>query len=104
PDLNAHAIPVQQIKASVSAKHTAQTTGTATIPGLQARGTVELINNNNDPVFVAAQTTLTTSSGLQFQTVQDAQIAPRSQNNTLNVTVIAVTAGAASNIAADTLN
>jgi len=104
PDLNAHTIPAVQLKSSLSAKRTAQTNGTKTIPGLQARGTVELINNGNTPAFVAAQTTLTTASGIQFQTVQDAQIPAHTQNNTINVTVIAVAAGAAGNIPAFTLN
>jgi serine/threonine protein kinase len=104
PDLNAHTIPALQLKSSVSAKRTVQTNGTHIIPGLPARGTVELINNSNTPAFVAAQTTLTTTSGLQFQTVQDAQIPSRPQNNTINVTVIAVTAGATGNIPALTLN
>jgi len=104
PDLNAHTIPAVQLKSSLSAKRTAQTNGTKTIPGLQARGTVELINNSNTPAFVAAQTTLTTASGIQFQTVQDAQIPAHTQNNTINVTVIAVVAGAAGNIPAFTLN
>ncbi len=103
-DLKAHTIPALQLKGSVSAKRTVQTNGTHTIAGLQARGTVELINNNNAPAFVPAQTTLTTPSGVQFQTVQDAQIPPRTQNNTINVTVIAVTAGASGNIPAFTLN
>ncbi|HEY5002911.1 MAG TPA: serine/threonine-protein kinase [Ktedonobacteraceae bacterium] len=104
PDLNSHAIPAVQLRSSISAKRTAQTNGTKTIPGLQARGTVELINNGNAPAFVAAQTTLTTASGIQFQTVQDAQIPAHTQNNTINVTVIAVAAGAAGNIPAFTLN
>ena len=104
PDLNAHTIPAVQLKSSLSAKRTAQTNGTKTIPGLQARGTVELINNGDAPAFVAAQTTLTTTSGIQFQTVQDAQIPAHKQNNTINVTVIAVAAGAAGNIPALTLN
>ncbi|MBV9711916.1 MAG: baseplate J/gp47 family protein, partial [Ktedonobacteraceae bacterium] len=103
PDLNAHTIPARQLKSSVSGKRTIQTTGAKIIPGLHARGTVELINNTDAPAFVAAQTTLTASNGVQFQTVQDAQIPPRPQNNTLNVTVIAVTAGASGNIAADAL-
>ena len=44
------------------------------------------------------------TSGIQFQTVQDAQIPAHKQNNTINVTVIAVAAGAAGNIPALTLN
>jgi serine/threonine protein kinase len=104
PDLNAHTIPALQLKSSISARRTAQTNGTKTIPGLQARGTVELINNSNAPVLVAAQTTLTTASGIQFQTVQDAQIPAHTPNNTINVTVIAIAAGAAGNIPAFTLN
>nr|MBA2395463.1 serine/threonine protein kinase [Ktedonobacteraceae bacterium] len=39
PDLNAHTIPALQLRSSLSAKRTAQTNGTKTIPGLQARGT-----------------------------------------------------------------
>ena len=104
PDLNAHTIPALQLKGSISAKRTVQTNGTKTIPGLQARGTIELINNNNAPAFVAAQTMLTAASGIQFQTVQDAQIPARSQNNTINITVIAVAPGVSGNIPALTIN
>jgi len=106
PDLNTHTVPGRELKASATGSRTVQTTGTKTIAGGQARGTVELVNNSNNPVFVPAQTTLTSGSGAQFQTVQNVQIPPRNadQGNRLSVAAIAVAPGVSGDIAPFTLN
>ncbi len=104
PDLNTHTVPGRELKASATDSRSVQTTGTKTIAGAQARGTVELVNNSNNPVFIPAQTTLTSGSGAQFQTVQNVQIPPRDQGNRLSVAAIAVTPGVSGNIAPFTLN
>ncbi len=105
-DLNTHTVPGRELQESASDSRTVQTTGTRTIAGVQARGTVELTNNTNNPVFVPAQTTLTSASGVQFQTVQDIQIPPResAQGNRLSVAAIAVASGISGNIPPFTLN
>src|SRR6266487_3754753 len=106
PDLNKHTVPGRELKGRASGRRTVQTTGTKTIAGVQARGTVELTNNTNNPVFVPAQTMLTSATGTQFQTVQNVQIPPRDaqQGNQVGVAVIAVASGVSGNIAPFALN
>ncbi len=106
PDLNSHTVPGRQLRGSATGSRIVQTTGTKTIAGVQARGTVELANNTNNPIFVPVQTMLTSGSGAQFQTVQNIQIPPRNaqQGNHVSVGVIAVVPGVSGNIAPFSLN
>ncbi len=106
PDLNSHTIPAHGLKNTASDRRAVPTTGSRTVGGVQARGTIELTNNTKTLITVPAQTTLTTAAGIQFQTVQDIQIPPRTgeQPNKASVAAIALVSGVSGNIAPFTLN
>ena len=106
PDLIAHTIPDRIVQKTVTDTRTVQTTGTRTIAGTQANGTIIFTNSSNNSVPLTAQTVITTSSGVQLQLTQNVNIPPRNDGQAGNASApaIAVNAGVTGNIPAFTLN
>ncbi|MBV9707081.1 MAG: protein kinase [Chloroflexi bacterium] len=106
PDLVAHTIPDRQLQSSATDSRTVQTTGTKSIAGTRATGTVLFINNTNTPVSVPASFKLATPSGIHIQTTASAIIPPNNdgQDGQALVAAIAVDPGVAGNIAAHALD
>jgi serine/threonine protein kinase len=106
PDLSTHTIPDRIVQRTLTDTRTVQTTGTKTIDGTQAHGTVLFVNHGNDAVSFSAQFTLTTAQGIQIQLTQGVIVPPRTngQNGTAIALAVAVEQGAAGNIPAHALD
>lgn len=106
PDLTAHTIPARILKNVLSGSQTVQTSGTKSIAGIQARGTLVFKNTSGNAISVPAQFVLTTASNIQVQTTQAIQVPPHQndQDGMATVSAVAVLSGSAGNIAAHTLD
>jgi hypothetical protein len=102
PDLTTHTIPDRQIQSSATDNRTVQTTGTRSIPGVQAHGTVVFVNSTNIPILVPAQFSLATPAGVHIQTTTAATVPP--EDGKVFVPALAVDPGAAGNISAHSLD
>jgi serine/threonine protein kinase len=100
PDLATHTIPDRQLQASMSDTRVVPTTGTKTLPGTQARGTILFTNTTNQPVPLSAQLIVTTPQGVQLQLTQGVIVPPHNdgQDGAATAAAVAVVAGAAGNI------
>jgi hypothetical protein len=105
-DLALRIIPDRVESAASTGGRTVATTGTRSIPGTQASGSVFFDNSSKSPVSVPAGTTFTTSSGIQIQLTQTVVVPPRQdgQDGTISASAVAVSAGANGNVAASVLN
>src|SRR5579883_2373822 len=106
PDLVAHTIPDRVLKSDASGNSTVQTTGTRTIAGVAASGTVEFLNDTAAVVTVPASQILATATGTRFLIAQAVPV-PARQGTTSGLaqaTAVAVTPGVAGNIAAHALD
>ncbi|MBO0790938.1 MAG: protein kinase [Ktedonobacteraceae bacterium] len=105
PDLVAHTIPDRLLRQSTSASTTVQTTGTKSIAGAQARGTLTFINQGLQPVSLPAAFVLTTPSGVRVQLTQAVNVPPRGiDNGRASVPAVAVDPGTAGNIPAHAID
>jgi len=104
PDLAAQAVPVHQLQSSVSDSSNVATSGTVTVAGQQAQGTVTFSNTNRNAVNLQS-IILTTPSGVRFQ-VATVTVPSRhnGQPGKIDATAIAVDAGVAGNIPAHALD
>jgi serine/threonine protein kinase len=102
PDLSTRFIPDRVIQSSATGSETTQATGTRSIAGAQASGSLRFENSSHMPVTVAAGTTFSTATGIAVQTTQTAEVpaAQNGQNGTLAIPAVAVNAGSAGNIPA----
>jgi serine/threonine protein kinase len=105
PDLSTRFIPDRMIQNTTVGSNTTQTTGTRSIAGTRASGTLRFENSSSTSVTVPAGSTFTTSSGITLQTTQTAQVpaAQDGHNGTLSIPAVAVNPGSAGNISAQTL-
>jgi len=106
PDLVAHTIPDRVLKSDASGNSTVQTTGTRTIAGVAASGTVEFLNDTAAVVTVPASQIIATATGTRFLIAQAVPV-PARQGTTSGLaqaTAVAVTPGVAGNITAHALD
>ena len=105
PDLVTRTIPDRMLQSAANASQTVQTTGTKSIAGVQAHGTIEFFNSGNTQVTVNP-TMLISSSGVHIQLTQSVSVPPHQDGKDGKATGIAVALneGANGNIAAHTLD
>jgi serine/threonine protein kinase len=86
--------------------NTVPTTGVKDVAATQASGTLLFQNGGNTLVTVVAQTLLTTSAGVQFQTTQPVDVPARQggKDGTASAPAVAVNPGSAGNISANALS
>ncbi len=105
PDLATRVLPDRSISATVSGSRSVATTGTHSIPGTQASGTLFFSNSAPVLVNVASGTTFTAHNGAQIRLVQ-ALVIPASAGSTNGIASapgVAVKAGQSGNLAPNTL-
>ncbi len=105
PDLVTRTIPSHMLQSVANGNQTVPTTGTKSIPGVQAHGTIEFSNSGNTQVVVNP-TTLTSNAGVRVQLTQAVSIPPQQDGKDGKATglAVAVNTGASGNIAAHTLD
>ncbi len=105
PDAAAHTLPARVLQSSVTASSTVPTSGTKTIAGVQAHGTIEFSNSTNTQVIIPAGI-ITSSSGVKVQLPQNVPVPPRQnkQDGSAPGNAVALNEGASGNIAAHTLD
>jgi serine/threonine protein kinase len=107
-DIARHIIPGRVVQGAASASNTVNTTGTKTIGGSQAQGTVTFINPGNTPVQVPAGDVLTTQNNIRFVIEQTVNVPPANPGTgtegIATVNVQAAQPGASGNISAHALD
>ncbi len=105
PDLVTRTIPDRVLQSAANASQTVQTTGTKSIAGVQAHGSVEFFNRGKTQVIVNP-IQLTSSSGIRIQLTQPVTVPPHQDGKDGKATGIAVALneGVSGNIAAHTLD
>ncbi|HEY7415064.1 MAG TPA: protein kinase, partial [Ktedonobacteraceae bacterium] len=105
-DIARHIIPGRVVPASASANNTVNTTGTKTIGGATAQGSVTFTNPGDTPVQVLAGDVLTTQTNIRFAIQQTVNVPPRrlGQDGTATTSVVAVQPGTSGNIGAHALD
>lgn len=106
PDPATHTIPNRLLSNGSSDSNTVSTTGTRTLPGVQALGAIELINTTGNTVAFSAQRIFTSTTGVQVQLTQNVQVPSRhnGQDGRITAAATALTPGVAGNIPAHTLD
>ncbi len=105
PELATHAIPDRMLTASVSGSLNVFTSGTLTISGTQASGTLFFDNSSQKSFFLQSGTPFVASNGAQIVLKQPITIPPRKDgtDGTIFAPAIAAAPGVAGNIAVDAL-
>jgi hypothetical protein len=105
PDLTTRSMPDRVLTASASGSREVSTSGTQTIPGAQASGTLLFDNSSSQYYFLQSGTPLMASDSVQIVLAQAVTIPPRRDGTDGTVTAQALAAGegAAGNIAAGAL-
>ena len=106
PDVGTREMPARSMPGTVTDSRSVQTTGSAYIPGAQARGYVLFDNSSDMPIIAPAGLTLTTSSDVTVETTWSVEV-PAQQNGqdgTVTASAIAVNTGSAGNIPANALD
>lgn len=105
-DLTTRVLPDRSISATVSGSRSIATTGTRSIPGTQASGTLFFSNSAPAPVNVAGGTIFRARNGVQIQLVQAVIIPARTGNvpGIASAPGVAVKAGLSGNLPPDTLH
>src|SRR5579863_6757668 len=104
-DLTTRSIPDRLLTASVSDSRTVFTSGTLTIPGTQARGTLLFDNSSHQTFSLQVGTPFMASDNVQIMLAQDVTIPPRQDgtDGTITAPAVAAAPGAAGNIASGAL-
>ncbi len=104
-DATTRAIPDRLLTASASDSRVVSTTGTQTIPGTQARGTLLFDNSSHQSFFLQSGTPFMASDSVQVVLAQAVTIPPRQDgaDGTISAPALAAAPGAAGNIAAGAL-
>ena len=105
-DVTTRIIPDHPVRATATDSRSTTTTGTTTIAGVQARGTVLFVNSNKSVISVPFGVMFTSTSGVQVQISQSVDVPARQggRNGTISTSAVAVTSGTPGNIPANTLN
>jgi serine/threonine protein kinase len=104
-DYATRAIPDRLLAASASDSRTVPTSGTQTIPGTQARGTLLFDNSSPQSFFLQSGTSFTASDSVQVVLAQAVTVPPRQEgaDGTISAPAVASAPGVAGNIAAGAL-
>jgi len=105
PDVTTRIIPDRQLSATATASRTTRTTGITSYAGIQARGSVLLVNSSKTPVNVPMGVIFSTTTGIEVEIAQAVNVPAKQhgQNGTVSAAAVAVYAGSAGNIPADAL-
>ena len=105
PELATHAIPDRMLTASVSDSREVFTSGTMTISGTRASGTLFFDNSSQQSFFLQSGTPFVASNGAQIVLTQPITIPPRKDgmDGTIFAPAMAAAPGVAGNIAANAL-
>lgn len=105
PDATTRAIPDRLLTAGASGSRVVSTTGTQTIPGTQARGTLFFDNSSHQSFILQSGTQFMASDSVQVVLAQAVTIPPRQDgvDGTISAPALAAAAGAAGNIGAGAL-
>ena len=106
PDMTTRIIPDRQIPATATASRTTQTTGITSYAGVQATGSVLLVNSSRTPVNVPMGVIFLTTTGIEVETAQAVNVPARQrgQDGTVSAAAMAVYAGSNGNIPANALS
>ncbi|MGB8346661.1 MAG: protein kinase [Ktedonobacteraceae bacterium] len=106
PALAKRFIPDHTVSQTLLGTHGGQATGSVTIGGSRAVGTILLVNTQHQPVTVVAGMVFTSVTNVQVQTTASVLVPPRQQgeNGTATVSAVALTEGVGGNIGANTIN
>jgi serine/threonine protein kinase len=105
PDITSRTLPDRILSVTLTGNRVVNTSGTKTIPGAQATGTLQFENKSHQSVSVPQGMQFTASNGVVVMLEQAVEIPPRSdgQNGIITAPAIAVEQGANGNIAANML-
>ena len=106
PALAKRFIPDHTVSQTLLGTHGGQATGSVTIGGSRASGTILFVNTQHQPVTVTAGMIFTSVTNVQVQTTASVLVPPRQegQNGTATASAVALTAGVDGNIGANTIN
>ena len=106
PDMTTRIIPDRQIPATATTSRTTQTTGITSYAGVQATGSVLLVNSSRTPVNVPMGVIFLTTTGIEVETAQAVNVPARQrgQDGTVSAAAMAVYAGSNGNIPANALS
>jgi hypothetical protein len=106
PNSTTRVIPDRPVYATASASRTTATSGTTSIPGTQANGSVLFDNSGQSTFSVPQETIFTTTSGIEVKVTQSVEVPPRSggQDGTVTTPAVAVFAGITGNITTNAIN
>src|SRR6266702_3383281 len=105
-DVTTRIIPDHPLRATAADSLSTPATGTTTIAGVQARGTLLFVNSNDSVISVPLGVTFTSTSGMQVQISQSVDVPARQggRNGRISTSAVAVMSGTAGNIPAYTLS
>jgi serine/threonine protein kinase len=105
-NVSTRTIPDHFVFQTVSATQTTQATGSTTLPGTQAMGSILFVNQKNVPITVPTGYTFTSLAGVEVKTTQLVTVPSRQngQNGTVSAAAIALNVGSEGNIAAGTIS
>ncbi len=106
PNISTRVIPDRRISSTATASRSTATSGTKSIPGTQANGTILFDNSSHATYSVPGGISFTTNTGVQVKLTQPVVVPPRSdgKDGSVSAPAVAVLPGAAGNIAANVLN
>ena len=106
PDMAKRIIPDRQLPATATASNTTKTTGITSYAGVQAMGSVLLVNSSRTTVYMPMGIIFSTTTGIEVETAQTVDVPARQhgQDGTVSAAAVAVYAGSAGNIPADALS
>lgn len=106
PDVAKRIVPARQLAATATASRTTRTTGIISYAGIQAMGSVLLVNSSKTPINVPMGIIFMTTTGIEVETAQAVNVPAKQhgQDGTVSVAALAVYAGSAGNILANALS
>src|SRR5436305_4822360 len=99
-DVTTRIIPDHSVQATATDSRSTSATGTTTIAGVQARGTVLFVNSNDSVISVPLGVRFTSTSGVQVQISQSVDVPARQggRNDTISTSAVALMSGTSGNI------
>ncbi|GAC1313258.1 MAG: hypothetical protein NVSMB27_49280 [Ktedonobacteraceae bacterium] len=105
-DASTRIIPDRLMQGMASGSRNTQATGITTIPGVQARGALLLVNSSKSPISVPSGNRFISLSGVQVQTTQSVVVPARQEGTSGSATVsaVAIDVGTPGNIPANDIS
>jgi serine/threonine protein kinase len=106
PNLATRVIPDRPVYSTVTGSRTTPASGTKSIPGTQASGSILFDNSSHSTFSVREGIILTTTTGVAIKLTQSVKVPPHNggQDGTVFASAVAVSPGMIGNIAANALN